>query len=108
MSSALLFPVADGRAGSDGEGILADYRERRAFEERERAERRRVEREGQHADFNSADARIRAWEKVHHLRLPSSKTHPVLAVIAAATHLTLADVQEEQRLRAARTASSPA
>jgi len=50
--------------------------------------------------------RIRAWEKVHQLRMPSTPLHPVLEVIAAATQLSLADVQEEQQRRMARRASA--
>jgi hypothetical protein len=42
------------------------------------------------------------WEKVHELRLPSDPAHPILDVIAVSTRLTLAEVQEEQRMRAAR------
>jgi len=41
------------------------------------------------------------WEKVHQLRLPSNPTHPILDVIAVSTRLTLAEVREEQRARAA-------
>ncbi len=37
--------------------------------------------------------------KVHALRLPTSPTHPVLQVIAAATDLTLKEVLDEQRQR---------
>jgi hypothetical protein len=54
---------------------------------------------------NPPDVRIRTWERVHQLRLPSDPEHPVLDVIAVSTRLTLADVQEEQRTRAARAAN---
>jgi hypothetical protein len=76
-----------------------DYRARRALEEAERAERKRQELQEQCSEFNSARVRVRAWEKVHDLRLPADATHPILHVIAAATRLTLAEVLEEQRAR---------
>jgi hypothetical protein len=89
---------------SASDEILSDYRQRRALEERERAERKRVDLAEQHSTLNSADLRIRAWEKVHQLRMPSDPNHPVLDAIAVATQLTLEDVQNEQRLRSARRA----
>ena len=85
---------------SDDE-LLRDYRQRQADEEFERAERKRLELADQRSELNDAKARIRAWEKVHALRLPASPTHPVLQVIAAATALTLEDVLDEQRQRSA-------
>jgi hypothetical protein len=51
---------------------------------------------------NPPDVRVRAWEKVHALRLPSDARHPVLEVIAHGTGLTLEQVRQEQRARAAR------
>jgi hypothetical protein len=82
--------------------IVRDHRARIALEEREKAERRRLELAEQQSNLNSPEMRIRAWEKVHELRLPTDATHPILDVIAVATRLTLAQVQEEQRARAAR------
>lgn len=79
--------------------------ERLAHEESERAEKRRQDLAEQRSDLNPPDVRIRAWEKIHQLRLPSDPTHPILDVIAVSTRLTLAEVQEEQRTRAARAAS---
>ena len=79
--------------------------ERLAHEESERAEKRRQELAEQRSDRNPPDVRIRAWEKLHQLRLPSDPTHPILGVIALSTRLTLQDVQEEQRTRAARAAN---
>jgi hypothetical protein len=78
---------------------MTDHRARLALEEEERAERRRLDLEEQRSDLNSASVRIRAWEKVHGLRLPADASHPILEVIAAGTRLTLADVREEQRAR---------
>jgi hypothetical protein len=81
------------------DGPLRDYRQRVADEQFERAERKRMDVAEQRSLLNDAKARIRAWEKVHELRLPASPTHPVLQVIAAATDLALLDVLNEQRQR---------
>jgi len=89
-------------ARAAGNEALSNYRERRAFEELERAERRRVNLAEQCASVHSADLRIRAWERAHQLRMPVNPLHPVLEAIAAATRLTLAEVREEQRLRSVR------
>jgi hypothetical protein len=79
--------------------------ERLAQEEHERAEKRRHELAEQCSDLNPPDVRIRTWEKLHQLRLPSDPEHPVLDVIAISTRLTLAEVREEQRARAVRAAN---
>jgi len=79
--------------------------ERLAHEAYERAEKRRQELAEQCSDRNPPDVRIRTWERIHQLRLPSDPAHPILDVIAISTRLTLADVREEQRARAARAAS---
>lgn len=92
-----------GTLQADGE-FVTDYRQRLALEEYERAEKKRLELADQRSTLNAPEARIRAWEKVHHLRLPSDPKHPVLDVIAVATQLTLNDVLEEQRSRNARKA----
>jgi len=97
-------PASRDRAA--GDELLDDYRERRALEESERAEQKRVDSAEQHSTLNSADLRIRAWEKIHQLRMPSDPLHPALAAIATATQLTLEDIRNEQRLRSARRASA--
>jgi len=79
--------------------------ERFAQEEHEREERKRRELAEQRSDANTPDVRIRAWEKLHGLRLPSDPAHPILDVIAVGTRLTLAQVREEQGARAARSAA---
>ena len=79
--------------------------ERLAHEKFERAEKRRQELADQRSDLNPPDVRIRTWERIHALRLPSDPAHPILDVIAVSTRLTLEEVREEQRSRAARTAS---
>jgi len=102
-TSFLLKSAAAGSRPADGE-FVTDYRQRLALEEYERAEKKRLELADQRSTLNGPAARIRAWEKVHHLRLPSDPKHPVLEVIAIATQLTLDDVLEEQRARVARVA----
>jgi hypothetical protein len=92
------------RALPAGSEALSSYRERRAIEEFEREERRRANMAEACSSVNSADLRIRAWERAHQLRMPVDPLHPVLNAIAAATRLTLAEVREEQRLRSARRA----
>jgi len=87
--------------------LIRTHAERLALEEHERAQQRRLELAEQRSDLNPPDVRIRAWEKVHALRLPGDPRHPVLAVIAMGTGLTLAQVREEQRARAAQRSAPP-
>ena len=79
--------------------------ERLAREEYERTEKRRQELAEQRSDLNPPDVRIRTWERIHALRLPSDPAHPILEVIAISTRLTVEEVREEQRTRAARAAN---
>ena len=76
--------------------------ERVADRNYQREQRRSTALKEQHADTNSPEVRIRAWERMHELNMPSGPDHPVLDVIAVDTRLELAAVQEEQRLRASR------
>jgi hypothetical protein len=76
-----------------------------AEEKREREKKRSLELAELRSDLNPPDMRIRAWEKLHGLRMPSDPAHPVLDVIAVNTRLTLAEVQQEQRVRAQRAES---
>ena len=85
--------------------LIKTAAERLAHEEHERAEKRRRDLAEQRSELNPPDVRIRTWEKVHQLRLPADPSHPILDVIAISTRLTLADVREEQRMRAARAAN---
>jgi hypothetical protein len=80
------------------------YRARAELEEEERALQKRSQLAVQRSELNPPDVRIRAWEDVHGLRLPADSEHPILDVIAVGTRLTLAQVQAEQRARAAQTA----
>ena len=101
MNSTFL-PLANDAAPPRSVGDLSnDYRARRALEEEERAQRRRIDLEEQRSDLNPPKVRIRAWEKVHGLRLPADSTHAILDVIANDTRLTVLEVQEEQQARAA-------
>lgn len=89
-------------ARASSRDIAKDYRERLALEEEERTFERQRNLAAQQADHNSPEVRIRFWEKVHGLTLPTSSVHPILEVVALHTRLELADVQAEQRARALR------
>jgi hypothetical protein len=88
--------------------LIQTHRARLALEEDERAQQRRVELAEQRSDRNSAEVRIRIWEKLHGLRLPKDASHPILDVIAISTRLTLEEVREEQRARLAPRTAAPA
>jgi hypothetical protein len=79
--------------------LASDYRVRLAVERAEADERRRLELQDLSSTANAPEARIRAWERAHGLTLPRAASHPVLSSVAAATHLTLEQVHEEQRRR---------
>lgn len=75
-----------------------------AVEAEERLQQRRLALAEQSSAANPPDVRVRAWEKVHALRLPGDAGHPVLEVIAHGTGLTLEQVRQEQRARVAQRA----
>src|SRR4051812_24452023 len=83
--------------------ILTDYRARLALEEEARAQQRRLDLAEQCSDANPPEARIRTWEKLHGLRMPSDAEHPILDVIATSTRLRLSDVHAVQSSRKRRT-----
>lgn len=87
--------------------LLADHRERLALEEEERARKRTSQLEELRSEMHSVQARIRAWEKMYGLRLPSSPTHPILRVIASTTGIPLASLREEQQARRAQLVTPP-
>jgi hypothetical protein len=93
------FPDTSTRRKFNAAETVTEFRDRRAHEENERAELRRANMAEISSDLNCAERRISAWEKMHGLRMPSDRKHPVLEAIAAATQLTLADVQNEQQRR---------
>ena len=86
--------------------LTKTHAERLAMEQLARAEQRHLDLAEQRSEHNSPEVRIRTWEKLHGLRLPSDPTHPILDVVAVGTRLTLADVLEEQRARTSRNAVS--
>lgn len=79
--------------------LLADHRERLALEDEERERKRASQFEELRSEVNSVPARIRAWEKMHGLRLPSDPAHPILRVIMRTTGISLACLREEQQAR---------
>jgi hypothetical protein len=79
----------------------ADYRERMASLQAEAIERRQHELSEQRSPQHAPADRIRIWERLHQLALPASPNHRLLNVIAAATGLSLEEVQTEQGERAA-------
>jgi hypothetical protein len=85
--------------------FIRTHAERMALEAEERLQQRRLALAEQCSVANPPDVRVRAWEKVHALRLPSDARHPVLEVIAHGTGLTLEQVRQEQRARVAQRVS---
>jgi len=77
-----------------------DHRERMEIERLEAEERRQRQLSEQASLLNDPPARVRAWERAHGLTLPRAAGHPVLAVVAEATQLTLEQIRDEQRRRA--------
>lgn len=88
--------------------LIEDRNERLAREELERERTRTQRYEELRSEFNSTAVRIRAWEKLHGLRLPSSSIHPILRVISVATGIPLADIRGEQQTRRDARAGQPA
>lgn len=82
--------------------VLSDHRERLALEEEERARKRISQFEELRSEVNSVSARVRAWEKMHGLRLPSDPTHPILRVIVSTTGISLSCLRQEQQARQAK------
>jgi hypothetical protein len=85
--------------------LIRTHAERMALEAEERLQQRRLALAEQCSVANPPDVRVRAWEKVHALRLPGDARHPVLEVIAHGTGLTLEQVRQEQRARVAQRAT---
>lgn len=67
--------------------------------EREQEAMRLEELASQTSPMNDPIARVRIWEKLHALSLPVGADHPLLAVIAQQTQLSLATLREEQSRR---------
>ena len=88
-----------------------DAAERRAQIERheqERAAERREQIALQSSPFSNPEERIQLWERLHALKLPKSATHKLIRVIAEQTDLSIQQVLEAQRRRAAPVADLPA
>jgi len=82
--------------------LLGSVAERRAAVLRAQEERALVRRralDSQAAADTAPHERIRIWEQLHGLTLPCTASHPLLAVVAAHTNLTLRDITEEQHRR---------
>ena len=80
----------------------------RLAREQEHAQQRRTEAlSGQVSIKNTPSERILIWEQLHGLPLPSNPNHKLLEIIATATDLQIEQVQEVQKLRAARGSPSP-
>jgi len=77
----------------------ADFRTRIAQHQAEAVESRRRSIAEQTSDAHPPAARIKIWEKLHHVVLPRNPNHRVLRIVAAHTGLTLDEVRAEQRLR---------
>lgn len=82
--------------------LIRTHAERMALEAEERLQERRLALAEQRSAANPPDVRIRAWERVHALRMPQDRDHAVLEVIANQTGLTLEQVRQEQRARVGR------
>ena len=100
-----LYSVDPSRSAVDA---LTDDRKRREFEQHERDRVRALQYEELRSEFSSTEVRVRAWEKLHGLRLPMSSSHPVLHVISAATGIPIAALHDEQQARRAARTPRPA
>jgi hypothetical protein len=78
--------------------------DRRAAIQREELQReaaRKEELASQSSPLHTPEDRIRIWERLHAISLPKSATHKLVRVIATQTELSVQQVQDEQRRRAA-------
>lgn len=91
-----------GRPGSmSADDLTMDFRARLMHQQAENAARRKVDLAAQSSRLNSAEERIRIWERLHEVNLPRDPAHRLVEIIAANTGLTDADVRDEQCRRAA-------
>jgi hypothetical protein len=82
-------------------GSAAEHRLRVQRAAEERAAVRSGELAAQASPMNDVEERIRIWERLHALRLPSGADHVLVKVIAAQTRSTVGQVHKEQQRRAA-------
>ena len=79
----------------------SEFRERLARQQAAASERRQQALTEQASPLNSAQARINIWEQLHAIELPRDAAHRLVALIAANTGLSIAQVRAEQQRRAA-------
>jgi hypothetical protein len=91
-----------------GPNTAAEYRRRMQQQDRDRAALRASELAAQISPIRGAEERIRIWERLHGLRLPSASAHALVKVVATQTHLTVGEVQAEQRRRSSGAAQAEA
>ena len=99
MPSAPILFVRDYPVTSTAVDIMRDHRARIAIEEETRVAKRVAAQAEQCEGSTTPEARIRAWEKLHELRLPSDAAHPIVTIVALVTHLTIAEVWQVQQAR---------
>ena len=88
-------------AGSTSEEPTMDFRTRMMSRQAETAARRQLGLAEQCSNRNSAEERIRIWERLHEITLPRDAQHRLVDIVAADTGLSGADVRSEQQRRAA-------
>lgn len=81
-------------------GIIAEQRQAMQRAEQERAAARQRALEALASAANEPQVRITTWERLHALTLPRAPEHALVRLIARQTHLTVAEVHDEQRRRA--------
>jgi hypothetical protein len=92
---------AAGRPGlTPSDDLTMDFRARLIHQQAENAARRKLDLAAQSSRLNSAEERIRIWERLHEVVLPRDPAHRLVDIIAANTGLTEVDVRDEQRRRA--------
>jgi hypothetical protein len=79
---------------------ILDHRARLEHMRLEAEERRRQALVDQRSPDSTHEARVRAWERLHQVRLPRSPGHAVLLIVAQQTGMDLAEVQAVQQQRA--------
>ncbi len=79
--------------------LVLDHRARLERMQLEALERRERALNDQRSPENSPEIRVRIWERLHQVRLPSNPAHAILKQVAQQTALDLAEVLEVQRLR---------
>jgi hypothetical protein len=82
-------------------GSVTEFRLQTQRAAEDRAATRAKELAAQASPEKEAEERIRIWERLHALRLPRAPDHVLVKVIATQTRLTVGQVHEEQRRRAA-------